>query len=129
MPTIEANGKDLLDTVKKMGRDEYDDFIEKALSLRMPTKAITLSATETKLIKRISRGLSADLSKRYAYLVGRRKKEALTAQDKEELLELTHEAESLDADRAAALLELAKMRRVPVRVLTKQMGIKAPAIH
>jgi hypothetical protein len=44
------------------------------------------------------------------------------------VLKLTHKAESQDADRAAALLELAKLRRVPVRLLMKQMSIEAPPI-
>ena len=129
MPTIEANGKDLLDAVKKMGPDEFDAFIERALSARPRTQTATLSTAETKLIKRINRGLPADLSDRYAYLIGRRRKRSLTSDEHLELLKLTHEAESQDADRAAALLELAKLRRVPVRRLMKEMGIQTPAIH
>jgi hypothetical protein len=53
----------------------------------------------------------------------------LSAQEHEEFLKLTHEAETCDAERASALVELAKLRRVPVRTLMKQMGIKAPPIH
>jgi hypothetical protein len=53
----------------------------------------------------------------------------LTSDEHAELLKLTHEAENRDAERAAALLELAKLRRLPIRVLMKQMGIKAAAVH
>jgi hypothetical protein len=129
MPTIEVNGKHLLDVVKKMAPEEFNAFLAEALSLRSRTKATTLSAEETKLIKRINRGLPVKLSKRYAHLMSRRKKGILTADEHQELLKLTNQAESRDADQAAALLELAKLRSVPVRTLMKQMGIKAPAIH
>jgi hypothetical protein len=51
--------------------------------------------------------------------------------DKEhgELLKLTHESESRDADRAAALLELANLRRIPIRLLMKKTGIKAAPLN
>ena len=129
MPAIEVNGKDLLDVVKNMPPEEFEAFIEKALSVRPRTGATTLSPAETNLIKRISRGLPAELFKRYTHLLARRKKEILTEEEYQELLKLTHEAETLDADRAGALLKLAKLRRVPVRMLMKQMGIQTPAIH
>jgi len=107
---------------------DFDAFLEEALLLRNPSRP-TLSAQETKLIRQINRGLPVDLRKRYAQLSGRQKKGTLTATEHKELLKLTHEAESRDADRAAALVELAKLRRLPVRTLMTQMGIKAPPIH
>jgi hypothetical protein len=128
MLTNAVNGKDLLDVVKRMPPEDFDAFIEQALSLRTPPRA-RLSAQETKLIKQINRGLSLQLRRRSAQLSGRQKKGNLTAQEHEELLKLTHEAESRDAERAAALVELAKLRRLPVGTLMKQMGIKAPPIH
>ena len=128
MPTIEISEKELLEVVKRMTPEEFDAFIEQALALRAPPKAATLSAEETNLIQRINRGLPVDLCKRHAQLTMRRKKGNLTAEEHQELLELTRQAESQDVDRASALLELAKLRRLPVRMLMKQMGIQAPAI-
>jgi hypothetical protein len=129
MPTIAANGNDLLDLVKKMPPEEYLTFIEKALALRPSPRSATLSVKETRLIERINRGLPLEMLDRYAHLIARRKKEVLTREELQELLQLTHVAESQDADRAAALLELAKLRRMPVRALMRQMGIQTPAIH
>jgi hypothetical protein len=129
MPTIEISGQNLLDAVKQLAPEEFDAFIERAFSLRSKPKPSTLSTQETELISRINRGLSEELSKRYGRLRQRLKKKLLTADEHQELLELTREAESRDADRAAALLELAKMRNVPVRILMKQMGIKPPPAH
>lgn len=129
MPTIEINGQILLDAVKQLAPEDFDAFIERALSLRAPPKPSTLSAHETKLISRINRGLSEELSKRYGQLRQRLKKKILTPAEHEELLKLTDESESRDADRAAAILELAKVRSVPLRILMKQMGIEPPIVH
>jgi hypothetical protein len=129
MPTIEVNAKNLLDAVKQLAPEEFDALIDQAFSARSRTTKTRLSAEETKLIQRINLGLAPELSKRYTHLIGRRKRGRLTAKEHQELLQLVHEAESRDADRAAALLELAKFRRLPVRILMKQMGIQPPEIH
>lgn len=129
MPTVDVGAKDLLDAVVQMAPDEFDAFLEKALKVRQATRPATLSSEETALIRRINRALPSTMNNRYAHLISRRKKGRLTEPEHEELLHLTHEAESIDADRAAALLELAKLRRLPVRTLMKQMGIQTPAIH
>jgi hypothetical protein len=129
MPTIEISGQSLLDAVKQMSPEEFDAFLERALSLRAQPKPTILSARETKLISRINRGLPEELCECYRQLRQRLKKKLLTADEHQELLKLTREAESRDADRAAALLELAKARSVPLRILMKQMGIEPPPVH
>ena len=129
MANTTVNGRDLLDAVRKMSPEEFDVFLEEALLSRTQKKSSKLSTEETRLVKRINRGLPATLCRRYAQLTGRRKHDRLSPEQHQELLKLTHEAESRDAERAAALLELAKLRRLPVRVLMKQMGIEAPQIH
>jgi len=123
MAATGANGKDLLNAVKKMPADEFDAFLEAACRVRMPAPRSTLSAKETHLIQRINRGLPLKLRERYEHLRKQLKRGRLAAKEHEELLKLTHEAETRDAERAAALLELAKLRHVPVRVLIKQLGI------
>lgn len=128
MPATAANGKKLLDTVRRMTPEEFDAFLGEALSLRALPKA-TLSAQETKLIKRINRGLPAKLAERLTLLSQRLRNGRLTEKEHQELLALTSEAESQDVDRAGALLELAKLRRLPVHALMKQLGIQAPLIH
>jgi hypothetical protein len=129
MPTVEISSNKLLDAVRQMPPEEFTAFIEQALALRPQPKTTILSAEETKLIERINRGLSLEWRKRYSQLIRKRKKVRLTSQQHQELLELTHQMECRDADRAAALLELAHLRAVPIRVLMKQMGIEAPPVH
>jgi hypothetical protein len=120
MATSAANGKALLGAVRQMNREEFDAFLAEALSLRAQSTGATLSPEETKLIRRINRGLPVKWQRRYAQLAERRKRGSLTAVEHQKLLQLTHEAESRDAERAAALVKLAKLRHLPVRVLMKQ---------
>src|SRR5205807_1080476 len=125
MATIEVSGTELLKAVQQLKPEEFDEFMTQALSLRSDSKVATLSATESKLIKQINRGLSDKLSSRYKQLVQKRKKGNLTEDELAELLDLTHQSETNNAERAAALLELANLRGIPIRFLMKQMGIKA----
>jgi hypothetical protein len=125
MATIEVSGPELLKAVQQLAPEELDAFLEKALLLRSQPKADKLSAEESRLIRRINRGLPEAVCDRYRRLSLKRKKKSLSDREHGELLKLTHELESRDAERAAALLELANLRQIPVRLLMKQMGIKA----
>jgi hypothetical protein len=129
MPTIEVSGPELLKAVQQLAPEELDAFLERALSLRSQPTADKLTAEESKLIKRINRGLPAAICSRYARLSQKRKKNSLSDKEHADLLKLTNEFESRDADRAEALLELAKLRRIPIRLLMKQMGIKAAPVN
>jgi hypothetical protein len=129
MATVEVNGRDLLQAVQQLPPEDLDAFLEQALSLRTRPRADTLSAKESRLIQRINRGIPEEVCKRFEQLVRKRKRRALTPDEHTELLRLTHEIESQDADRAAALFELSKLRRIPMRMLMKQMGITPAPIH
>jgi hypothetical protein len=126
MPSSATRSKDLLNAIKQMAPEEFDTFLDEALHVRQQGRAATLSAAETKLIKRINCGLPLDLCERYAQLTELRKKGVLTKGEHQELLRLSDEAESRDCDRAEALVALAKLRGLPLRTLMKQMAIKAP---
>lgn len=129
MATIEVSGPELLRAVQQLAPEELDAFLEKALLLRSQPRADKLSAEESKLIQRINRGLPEAVCSRYARLSQKRKKKSLSDKEHGELLKLTHQLESRDADRAAALLDLANLRRIPIRLLMKQMGIKAAPLN
>ena len=46
MPTIEISGQNLLDAVKQMAPEEFDAFMERALSVRSRSKPATLSCAK-----------------------------------------------------------------------------------
>lgn len=129
MATGEIGRPELLKAVQQLGPEEFDRFLEQALALRKPSKPATLSAKESRLLARINRGIPADVSRRCAELARKRKRRALTAEEHRELLGLTHDVETRDAERAAALAQLAKVRRVPVRTLMKTLGIRAAPVR
>src|SRR5262245_33504247 len=117
---------DLLKAVKRMKRDEFEEFLQEAFSLR--TKDHALSEHETALLLKINEGLPEGLRQRYADLRARDARESLSANERQELLRLTDEIELHDARRVEALAELAQLRGVPIRTLMKQLGIKAQPI-
>jgi hypothetical protein len=125
MPTNQISGPDLLKAVQQLGPAEFDAFLDEVLSQRKQPRPETLSAEESKLIKRINRGIPVEIGNRQKQLSRKRKKQALTDAEHAELVKLTDEVERRDADRAAALLKLAKLRRTPIRRLMKLMGIHA----
>jgi hypothetical protein len=127
--TIEVIAPELLKAVRQLSPDELDVFLERLSLLRPQPTANKLSAEESRLIERINRGLPEATCRRYARLSQKRKKNSLSDKEHSELLTLTHEFENRDAERAAALLELANLRRIPLRLLMKQMGIKAAPVH
>jgi hypothetical protein len=129
MATGQVSRPELLKAVQQLGPEEFDAFLEQALALRKSSKPAVLSATESRLLERINRGIPDEVSRRYAELARKRKRRALTADEHRELLALTHEVETRDADRAAALVRLAKARRVPVRTLIKTLGIRPAPVR
>jgi hypothetical protein len=128
MATVQIKESELLEAVVRLAPEEFDAFIDQALSRRKSSRISTLPAKEGRLIQRINLAIPESVCDRFDVLVRKRKRKALTESEHAELLRLTDRIESQDAERAAALLELAKLRRIPVRVLMKQMGIQAAPI-
>jgi hypothetical protein len=129
MSTATLDSRQMLEELRKMRPEEFDAFFEQALLLRQKRPKGVLSADETELVQRINRGLPPKLEARFDRLTSKRRRSRLTPSERKELLSITDVAETLDAERALALAELAKLRKIPIRVLMAEMGIKAPAIH
>jgi hypothetical protein len=90
---------------------------------------LELSQEETALLLKINRGLPAEVHQRYRELIDKRREERLTQNEHEELLRLTDEVEKRQAERLEALVELARLRDVPLRELMQTLGIKPPAVE
>ncbi len=127
MPTIEAqvSDRDLLRAVEQLPANELHHFVEEVLALQAQRQAPRLSASETELLQRINCGLPADRRQRYEELIGRRRVETLASGDLIELQRLTDDAEQCEADRVAALSELAQLRRTTLAQLMSTLGISA----
>ena len=78
---------------------------------------------------KINTGLPAEVRQRYQELIGKRREERLTQNEYAELLRLTDEAEKGQAERLEALVELSRLRNVPLPELMQTLGIKPPAVE
>jgi hypothetical protein len=132
MPTIALQANlstdDLIRAVDQLAAGELDEFVRRVLTLRARRQAGSLSPEETGLLQRINQGLPREQQEHYQGLLDRRDTRTLTAQEHQELLRLTDQVEQAEADRAAALVELAQLRQVTVDQVLRDLGIR-PASH
>jgi hypothetical protein len=78
------------------------------------------------LLQRINHGLPPEKRDRYQELIAKRQAQTLLPEEHQELLHLTDEAELADAERIAALVELARMRQVSLEELMRDPGLQPP---
>lgn len=84
-----------------------------------------LSGEESRLLEEINLGLPESTWQRYRELIQRRQADSLAASEQAELIGISDQIEELDAHRAQRLVELARVRKVPLTALMEQLGIKA----
>jgi hypothetical protein len=81
------------------------------------------SQEETALLRRIQERFPAELMKRYQALIACRDAHVIAPDELQELIQLTDEVERFQADRMAALVELAQVRRTTLDQLLQELGI------
>jgi hypothetical protein len=82
--------------------------------------------TELELLEQVERYLPSAQQARYEALIALRRTESLTLGQYNELQHLTDQIESLEVERVAALVELARLRQVSINELLSQLDIPAP---
>jgi hypothetical protein len=82
---------------------------------------------EATLLLRISHGFPDDLRQRYEAQITKRSDASLSPEEHTELLDLTDRVEMLEADRVAALAELARLRVTSLPEIMRALGIQPPA--
>ena len=81
----------------------------------------------TALLLQINQDLSTELQRRFDELVAKRQAEAITPGELRELVQITDQIEQREAQRLAALHELARLRWMPLSELMDALGIQPPA--
>jgi hypothetical protein len=131
MPTIQLRAQlsadDLLEAIGQLEAAELNQFVQRVLALRAQRQAPCLGPEESELLRQINQGLPEQLRQRYEELIGKRRQEALSAEEHSELLQLTDQVEITEANRAKALAELARLRKKPLAELLNDLGIPSPA--
>jgi len=122
----QVSPEQLLRAVEQMPPQELAAFIRHVLALRAQREARHLSQAESALMLRINQGIPADLQRRYDDLIAKRSAATLIPEEYAELLQLTDQVEQLEADRIAALTELAGLRQTSLTDLMHTLGIQPP---
>ena len=127
MPTIqlraEVSSDQLIRAVAQLPPVEWERFVARIFALRPPHAERALSHEESELLLKINQGLPAETQHRYDALIAKRRANALTPEEYEELLRLTDDIERRDAIRIEDLSQLARMRNVPLLALMTELGI------
>jgi len=130
MPTIQVEARisteQLLRAVDQMPADELAAFAQRVLERRARRVAPLLSREESALLDRANRTLPPESAARYDELVRRRQDDSLSEAEHAELIALSDAQEQLDADRIAALTELAGARGVALGEVMAAHGTSTP---
>ena len=128
-PDLEAR---LRQEAARAGQDPHSLIriaLEQWLGQAQPSMVIQpphLSQQQADLLLAINQGLSPALWQRYHELVAKRRAETLTPEEQASLIELSDQIEEANARRMAHLVELARVRQIPLEALMDQLGIKSP---
>ena len=96
---------------------ELAQFAEFLRFKMVPRASFALDADEQKLLTIIQRRLTPEQQQQLNGLRQKNEMGELTAAERAELLQITEQIENADAERAQALIELARLRNVPVLTL------------
>ena len=101
---------DLLEAATALDPDRLDYLVSQLLRLRAGRNASRLSKDEATLLAQINSGPAPDVWMSYNQLRESYLQQTLTQEDQRELIRLTDSVEQYQAERAAALAELATLR-------------------
>jgi phage terminase Nu1 subunit (DNA packaging protein) len=117
----------LLNGVEQLNTADLEHFADKVLALRAKRRAANIPRREAELLQQINQGVPQEIQRRFDELTTRRREDLLTPEEHQELLQLIDQIEQLDVKRVEALAELAQLRKVSLRKLMKQLGLRPPA--
>ena len=100
--------------------------MDRVIAIRAERRAPHLTGNETELLARINQGLPAEDRTRLKELISLRDAETITSSEVQELIGMTDRLEQLQAERLAALAELATLRGITLDEVINQLGIQFP---
>ena len=119
----------LLEEAKQLSLPDLEHLVSQLLLLQAQRRAPVLPAEEAALFLKINNGMSSETRKRYLELIKKRRAESLSPGEHAELLQLSDVSEELQVERLEALIELSKLRGVPLRELMHSLGIKPSSVE
>ncbi len=120
---------ELLRAVDRLDESQLRPLVTQILCRTARRLAPVLDRRESELLEAINQGLPTESEKRYRELIAERQAETLSPAALEELKSLTDQAEKLQAERMAHLVNLAQLRGVPLTDLMTELGIEPSPIE
>lgn len=121
-----VSSDELLKAVGQLSMPELERFTSEVIALKARRKAPSLSHSEAELLLKINQGLPEKFTKRYNELIEKRRAETLTQKEHTELLRMTRETETFEAQRVECLIQMAKIRKTTLSDLMKSLGLQNP---
>jgi hemerythrin-like domain-containing protein len=122
---VEPDLAEAFNTAPKQQQERVKSAMRSLLRLvpSDPKSANRLSKKETEIFLRINRTLPEDKQQRYEELTEKRVEETLTKKEHKELLSLIEELQQIWVERLQAIVDLAKLRKIPPREMMRQLGV------
>ncbi|MCA9966891.1 MAG: hypothetical protein KC423_21730 [Anaerolineales bacterium] len=117
----------VLDGVAKLDTPDLEKFLTEVSVLLAQRKVANFSKEEARLLQVINQTLPVSVQTRYDQLTDLRRNEKIAPEEYQELLRLVDQVELADANRLAALIELAQLRHLAVDQLMQQLDIQPPS--
>jgi hypothetical protein len=118
--------KEILQGSEHLPTSELDALVSEFARLSVPGRGTASSKEESELFARIYNTVPEATWDRYEQLLKAETDERLTEEERAEMLRLGDEIEVQNADRFAALAELANVRGVTLRQLLADIGLPGP---
>jgi hypothetical protein len=123
---MQAATQQILRAIAELDEPELDDLFQQVLHLRAQRQVPSIDRAENDLLLTINQTLTFSRQNRLDQLVAKRQADTITDEELEELIELTDQAERLNADRVMALAQLAKARNQSLKQVMQTLGITTP---
>jgi hypothetical protein len=124
---MQASTQQLLDAISQLPSKELEAFVVQVLKLRAQRQIPHLSSAESDLLLKINRSLPKSEQSKFDQLVAKRQALTITEAELAELIDVTERLEALNAERMAALAELAVSRNQTLKQVMQDLGIHPPA--
>lgn len=106
-----------------------DNLIEQVLEtwseVPLPGSSNPEKSREAALLQKINTGFSSDFWTEYKMLIQKRQEEILVKEELARLIKMSDRLEKANVQRMKYLIELAHLRKIPVRDLMLQLGISS----
>jgi hypothetical protein len=120
-----SNPDQLIEEIRRLQDAELETLLERVWLMHAERSAPHLNATETALLSRINQSLPADDQAYISVLNEKMQNDVLLESERLELLALHQKAETLQAHRLEAVVELAKVRGLTPKQMLEKLGLAA----